>query len=219
MSYDKITLPTYTKKEDRANSISHIVGVDFGIAAMILLLIKSHDTAHIISSIIFGVAMIILYSGSATYHWLSPGNPKKLARLIDHSVIFVLITGTSIPLMILELLPCFPKLAIGCISVSVVTSILGIALTFIDQEKYKKLQMVLYMLLGWLCVFLFIPIYKTDENWLKLLVMFLAGGAVYTLGTIFYSKGRYKKYYHFVFHIFILGGTFLHFLAFYLCLY
>lgn len=219
MSYDKIKLPTYTKTEDKANSISHIVGVGFGIAAMIILLIKSTDITHIISSIIFGTAMIILYSGSAIYHWLPPGNAKKLARLIDHSVIFVLITGTSIPLIIIDVFPHYPKLAIFCICVSVVTAAVGIALTFIDQEKYNTLQMVLYMLLGWLCIFLFIPIYKTDENWLRLLVLLLLGGAVYTLGTIFYAKGRFKKYYHFVFHLFILGGTLIHFLAFYICLY
>lgn len=219
MSYDKICLPVYSKAEDKANSISHIVGVAFGIAAMILLLIKSHDTAHIISSVIFGTAMIILYSGSAIYHWLSPGNPKKFARLVDHSVIFVLITGTSIPLMILDVLPHYRTLAIVCISVSLLTAVLGIVLTFIDQEKYKKLQMVLYMVLGWMCIFLFIPIYKTDKSWLLLFALLLLGGLIYTLGTIFYAKGRVKKYYHFVFHLFILGGTVAHFIAFYICLY
>lgn len=219
MSYDKIRLPVYTKTEDKANSISHIVGVAFGVAAMILLLIKSHNAAHIISSVIFGAAMIILYGSSSIYHWLAPGNPKKFARLVDHAVIFVLITGTSIPLMILDVLPYCKWLAIACIGVSVVTAVIGIALTFIDQEKYNTLQMVLYMLLGWLCVFLFIPIYKNDVNWLKLLIGFLLGGAVYTLGTIFYAKGRFKKYYHFVFHLFILGGTVLHFLTFYKFLY
>lgn len=219
MSYDKIRLPFYTKTEDRANSISHIIGVGFGIVAMILLLIKSHDIPHVISSIIFGTAMIILYGSSAIYHWMAPGNPKKFARLVDHAVIFVLITGTSIPLMILDVFPYYKWLAIACISVSSVTAVLGIALTFIDQEKYNTLQMVLYMLLGWMCIFLFIPIYKSDANWLELFVMLLVGGAVYTLGTIFYAKGRFKKYYHFVFHLFILGGTVIHFLAFYICLY
>ncbi len=219
MSYDKIRLPVYTKTEDRANSISHIIGVGFGIVAMILLLIKSHDIPHIISSVIFGTAMIILYGSSAIYHWLAPGNPKKFARLVDHAVIFVLITGTSIPLMILDVLPYYKWLAIACISVSAVTAVLGIALTFIDQEKYNTLQMVLYMLLGWMCIFLFIPIYKSDADWLELFVMLLVGGVVYTLGTIFYAKGRFKKYYHFVFHLFILGGTVIHFLAFYICLY
>lgn len=219
MSYDKIRLPVYTKTEDRANSISHIIGVGFGIVAMILLLIKSHDIPHIISSVIFGTAMIILYGSSAIYHWLAPGNLKKFARLVDHAVIFVLITGTSIPLMILDVLPYYKWLAIACISVSAVTAVLGIALTFIDQEKYNTLQMVLYMLLGWMCIFLFIPIYKSDADWLELFVMLLVGGVVYTLGTIFYAKGRFKKYYHFVFHLFILGGTVIHFLAFYICLY
>lgn len=219
MSYDKIRLPVYTKTEDRANSISHIIGVGFGIVAMILLLIKSHDIPHVISSIIFGTAMIILYGSSAIYHWMAPGNPKKFARLVDHAVIFVLITGTSIPLMILDVLPYYKWLAIACISVSAVTAVLGIALTFIDHEKYNTLQMVLYMLLGWMCIFLFIPIYKSDAGWLELFVMLLVGGAVYTLGTIFYAKGRFKKYYHFVFHLFILGGTVIHFLAFYICLY
>ena len=104
MTLENVRLPDYTVKEDKANSISHIIGVVFGIAAMIVLLLKSSDLSHIISSVIFGTAMIILYGGSSIYHWLAPGNAKKVARLVDHSVIFVLITGTSIPLMILDLL-------------------------------------------------------------------------------------------------------------------
>lgn len=219
MVIENVCLPYYTKKEDRANSISHTVGVIFGAVAMIILHLKSHDISHVISSIIFGVAMIILYSGSSIYHRLPRGKAKKIARLVDHSVIFVLITGTSIPLMILDVLPYYKTLAIVCISVSVVTALLGIVLTFIDQEKYKKLQMVLYMVLGWMCIFLFYPIYKCDPNALLLFGLLVLGGAVYTLGTIFYSIGRFKRYYHFIFHLFILGGTFTHFLAFLICLY
>ena len=219
MVIENVCLPYYTKKEDRANSISHTVGVIFGAVAMIILLLKSHDISHVISSIIFGVAMIILYSGSSIYHRLPRGKAKKIARLVDHSVIFVLISGTSIPLMILDVLPYYKALAIVCISVSVVTALLGIVLTFIDQEKYKKLQMVLYMVLGWMCIFLFYPIYKCDPNALLLFGLLVLGGAVYTLGTIFYSIGRFKRYYHFIFHLFILGGTFTHFLAFLICLY
>lgn len=219
MVIENVCLPYYTKKEDRANSISHTVGVIFGAVAMIILLLKSHDISHVISSIIFGVAMIILYSGSSIYHRLPRGKAKKIARLVDHSVIFVLITGTSIPLMILDVLPYYKTLAIVCISVSVVTALMGIVLTFIDQEKYKKLQMVLYMVLGWMCIFLFYPIYKCDPNALLLFGLLVLGGAVYTLGTIFYSIGRFKRYYHFIFHLFILGGTFTHFLAFLICLY
>lgn len=219
MVIENVCLPYYTKKEDRANSISHTVGVIFGAVAMIILLLKSHDISHVISSIIFGVAMIILYSGSSIYHRLPRGKAKKIARLVDHSVIFVLITGTSIPLIILDVLPYYKTLAIVCISVSVVTALLGIVLTFIDQEKYKKLQMVLYMVLGWMCIFLFYPIYKCDPNALLLFGLLVLGGAVYTLGTIFYSIGRFKRYYHFIFHLFILGGTVTHFLAFLICLY
>lgn len=219
MVLENVCLPYYTEKEDRANSISHTVGVIFGAVAMIVLLLKSHDISHVISSIIFGAAMIILYSGSSIYHRLPRGKAKRIARLVDHSVIFVLITGTSIPLMILDVLPYYRTLAIVCISISVVTAILGIVLTFIDQEKYKKLQMVLYMVLGWMCIFLFYPIYKCDPNALLLFGLLVLGGAVYTLGTIFYSIGRFKKYYHFIFHLFILGGTVTHFLAFLICLY
>lgn len=219
MVLENVNLPYYTEKEDRVNSVSHLVGVIFGAVATAVLLLKSNDISHTVSSIIFGSAMMILYSGSSVYHRLTPGKAKKIARLVDHSVIFVLITGTSIPLMILDVLPYYKALAIVCISVSVVTAALGIALTFIDQEKYKKLQMVLYMVLGWMCIFLFYPIYKCDSNALLLFGLLILGGAVYTIGTIFYSIGRFKRYYHFIFHLFILGGTVTHFLAFLICLY
>lgn len=219
MDLEKVKLPYYSKKEDTANSISHFIGVLFGIAATIILLLKSKDIPHIIGSVIFGAAMIILYGGSATYHILPPGRSKKIARLVDHSVIFVLIIGTTIPLTILGVLPYYKTFSIICIAVSVVTAILGIILTFIDQEKYKKVQMVLYMVLGWMCLILFYPIYKFNSKAILLFVLMLVGGVIYTVGTVFYKVGKSKPYYHFIFHIFVLGGTISHFLAFLLCLY
>ena len=219
MVLENVSLPYYTEKEDKANSISHLVGVIFGAAATVVLLMRSNDISHIISSIIFGVAMIILYSGSSIYHRLSPGKAKKIARLVDHSVIFVLITGTSIPLMILDVLPYYKALAITCISVSVVTALLGIVLTFIDQEKYKKLQMVLYMVLGWMCLVLIYPLWKYCEDALPLIGLILLGGTVYTVGTVFLSLGRTTRYCHGVFHLFVLAGSLIHFLALYCYLY
>lgn len=82
MVLENVSLPYYTEKEDKANSISHLVGVIFGAAATAVLLTRSHDIGHIISSIIFGVAMIILYSGSSIYHRLSREKQRKLQDLL-----------------------------------------------------------------------------------------------------------------------------------------
>lgn len=77
MVLENVNLPYYTEKEDRANSISHLVGVIFGAVATAVLLLKSSDVSHIVSSVIFGAAMMILYSGSSIYHRLAPGKAKK----------------------------------------------------------------------------------------------------------------------------------------------
>ena len=219
MVLENVKLPHYSEKEEKANYISHFFGVLFGAIAMVILLFRSNDTSHVVSSLIFGTAMIILYSGSSIYHYLTPGKAKKIARLVDHSVIFVLIIGTSIPLMILTALPYMRTFAIICITVSLVTSILGILLTFVDQEKYKKLQMVLYLVLGWMTVLLFYPIYKYNAKPKLLFGLLILGGIIYTVGTVFYKLGKNKPYFHFIFHLFVLGGTVAHFLGFLLCLY
>lgn len=219
MHFESVKLPSYTKGEEIFNSVTHAVGVLFGIFSCTILWLKATNAGTRTGAVIFGVSMMILYLSSTVYHAIKPSYIKKIMRVVDHAVIYLLIAGTSIPLMIVGILPYNKPFAIVMISLSVVIGLVGTVLTYIDQEKFKVVQTVLYMVLGWMCLVLIYPLYKYCDNSAKLIVAIVVGGAVYTVGTTFLALGKKKKYFHSIFHLFVLAGSLIHFIGLYFYLY
>lgn len=219
MYFEKVKLPTYTKGEEIFNSVTHGVGILFGLFSLIMFLLKSDSLYSRMGAIIFGISMMILYLSSTVYHALKPSYLKKIMRVVDHAVIYLLIEGTSIPIMLVAVMPYNRVFAYIMISLSIAIGTLGTALTYIDQEKFKIAQTALYMVLGWMCLVLVFPIWKYCSNSVELIIALILGGTVYTVGTAFLSLGRTKKYFHSIFHIFVLVGSLIHFLGLYFYLY
>jgi len=218
MNLSKVTLPTYSKTEEIINAASHGAGIVVGAVSFVLCLSKSIETNALIGNIIFSLAVIILYTCSTLYHSVTNTTTKKIMRLIDHSSIFILITGTSTAMSVICVLPHSPFFSITVSAVSIVLSILGTVLTVIDQEKYKKVQLVLYLVVGWISVILIYPIYKYRADAITLIIITGIGGIIYTIGTVFYKLGKKKKYFHSVFHFFVLAGTLIHLAAIYMAI-
>lgn len=215
INLQNVTLPVYTKGEEIFNAVSHGIGLPMGILFAVLCATKAGQTNSVVGSLIFAVSVMVLYTCSALYHSLKRSDAKKIMRLLDHSTIFILITGTSIAMTVICVYPFNKTLAV-CMSVlSFVLSTVGVSLTFIDQEKYKRVQMILYFVVGGITVFIAYPVYKNCDDALTLLALAVIGGLVYSIGTVFYVVGKKKKYFHCIFHIFVLCGTLLHFLAIY----
>lgn len=217
--FERVNLPSYTKNEEIFNSVSHGVGILFGLLSGALFLSKATDIDSRLAAVIFGLSMMVLYTASTVYHAVEPSYAKKVLRVVDHAVIYVLIEGTSIPLMLVGVMPYNRPFAIVMIALSVIIGAVGTALTYIDQERFKVAQMVLYMVLGWMCLVLIYPLWKYCEDALPLIGLILLGGTVYTVGTVFLSLGRTTRYCHGVFHLFVLAGSLIHFLALYCYLY
>lgn len=206
-------LPTYTKGEEIFNMTSHIVGASFGLVSLVLCVVFAsiHKNAYaIVSSVIYGVMMIILYTISSIYHGLKPRlKAKKVFQILDHCSIFLLIAGSYTPFCLVTFREY--NVAFGWTIFGVIwgMAILGIILNSIDIEKYKIFSMICYLGMGWCIVF-------TANLLPKLLgipgVIFLVtGGISYTIGAIWYGLGTKKKYMHSVFHLFILLGSILQF--------
>ena len=208
-------LPKYTKGEEIFNMVTHICGGALGIIAIVLLSIFGaiHKNPYgIVSGIIFGVSMILLYTMSSIYHGLSPKlKAKKVFQVFDHCAIFVLIAGSYTPFCLCTLREYDPKIGWSILGIIWFTAILGIIFNSIDIKKYKILSMICYLLMGW-CIIIkasILPNLLTNAGFLLL----LAGGIVYSIGAILYGIGKKKKYIHSIFHIFIFLGTLLHFLC------
>lgn len=207
-------LPDYTKGEEIFNTVSHIVGGAFGVAALVLCIIMSavKGTAlGVICSIIYGVSLIDLYTMSSIYHGLKPGKAKKVMQVLDHCTIYFLIAGSYTPVVLVAMRPVYPVIAWILFGVVWGCAIIACTLTAIDLKKYNVFSMICYLAMGWAVV---IFIKQTFEVMTVTGgILLLSGGIAYTVGSVLYGLGKKHKYMHSIFHLFILLGSVLHFFA------
>lgn len=218
MALEKVVLPVYSRTEEILNSVSHGVGVLLGIFFLALGVIKSTLGNNIAGAAVFGVSTTVLFFCSMLYHALDAGIAKKAMRLIDHSAIFIMITGSATAINIVSVYPYNKVFSVVVAVGSILLSVVGIVLTFIDQEKYIKVQMRLYIIVGFASAVLAYPIYKHNALSLTSALLILFGGIMYLIGMALYKLGKKKKYFHFVFHLFVIAGSCMHFAAIYMTL-
>lgn len=213
MSIKNVTLPNYTKKEEFLNGVSHGIGVIIGLISLVYFFLNVSEKNSLIGTTVFSVSVIALYFVSAAYHSVTNEKVKKVFRLIDHSSIYILISGTIIAICFICLCDKAPAVTVGATAVCTLLSALGIILTFIDHEKYKNVQLILYLVIGWGAALLAFPLFKYSENPVSIVIPLLLGGISYTVGTVFYKLGKKRRYFHSIFHVFVLAGTILHLIA------
>lgn len=205
MSFKKL------QKEEVFNTISHALGIAFGVVGLVLLLLKNKaETPFSTLSIwIYGLSFVALFSASTIYHALLSEHKKKKARKFDHISIFLLIAGTYSPICLITL-----ERTSGWLLFTVIWSIAfaGFILKLFFTGKLEKLSLLLYLAMGWLAVLDYKQLFNLlSEN--TLFYLFL-GGALYTIGVFFYASKRIP-YNHFIWHLFVLGGSIAHFMMIY----
>ena len=210
-------LPNYTKAEERTNMITHIVGGGLAIAVLVLCVVRSAekgDLCGIVSSAIYGTSMLALYTLSSVYHGMRPGTGKKVLQILDHCTIYLLIAGTYTPVVLCALRPTYPVIGWGLFFFEWALTALAVTLTAIDLKKYNAFSMACYIGMGW-AILPFLP-----QAWEALtrdgFLLLLFGGIAYTVGAILYGIGSKKRWFHSVFHLFVLLGSLLQFLSIYL---
>lgn len=212
---ERVVLPKYSKTEEILNCITHGLGIPMSIVFCVLFMLKSLSSSGVAGALIFVFSALVLYSCSMTYHLLPASSAKKAMRLVDHSVIFIMVMGTVLAINVICVFPYNKAFSLVNAIISLSLSVLGIALTFIDQEKYKKLQLVLYVVVGATFLAILYPIIKYNDNAKKLILLLFIGSAVYLIGMALYIVGKKKQYFHSIFHVFVLAGTIIHFVAIY----
>lgn len=206
-------LPSYTKGEEIFNMTSHIVGVVLGIVATVLCVIFAAINGNvygIVGGSIYGSCLIILYTMSSIYHGLSSKLfSKKVFQVLDHCTIFLLIAGCYTPVALCNIREANATAGWTIFGITWFLAIVGIILNSIDLKRFRVFSMICYLLMGWLIIFrLDLLIKSVDPTGIVLLVL---GGISYTIGSILYGIGKKKKYFHSIFHLFILLGSFLQF--------
>lgn len=202
------------------NALSHLLGALLSFIALIAMVIKSSSAGafslSIAAVIFFGVSLILLYAASTIYH-MAIAKPRLIAffRRLDHSMIYVLIAGSYAPFCLIALHGTMGWIIFSIVSIA---ALCGILFKMVWFNSPRWLSTILYIILGWVIVFAIVPLSAVlGTTGLTLLIL---GGAMYTIGGVIYVvKPKFLEFkhlgFHEIFHLFILAGSFSHFLSVY----
>lgn len=207
-------LPDYTRGEEIFNMVSHAVGAVFGVAALVICVVVSalHGNVWgVVSSALYGASLVLLYCMSTIYHGLKHPMAKKVMQVLDHCTIYFLIAGTYTPVLLCAIRTVSPGWAWTLFGIVWGLAALATVLTAIDLKKYAVFSMVCYIGMGWCVVLAAKPAIAAIP--LPGLIWLLAGGISYTVGAVLYGLGKKHRYMHSVFHLFVVAGSVLQFIA------
>jgi hemolysin III len=197
--------------EEIANSVSHGVGLVAAVAGIPILLrraARTGDRVFLAANIIFVVTIVVLYLTSTLYHALPRGKAKHTFRIIEHIAIFFLIAGTYTPFTLGVLRGPWGWTLFGLIWT---LALAGVTLKVARGVRHPIISTTLYLLMGWVVLVAIRPLWLFMPH-MGFVWIFL-GGLAYSAGVVFYAIDYRMRYSHFIWHLFVLAGTVLHYLA------
>ncbi len=190
--------------------MTHMVGAAAALVGLVILVIlatQKGDPWKIVSLSIYGVTLVLMYVSSTLYHSLR-GKAKTVFRILDHNAIYLLIAGTYTPFTLITLRdgwgwPIF--------SVIWALAALGIVLESLRLARSRFLSMVIYLLMGWMVLMAIEPLLRALPP--AGFILLLLGGVFYTVGAVFYALDKRVRHFHAIWHLFVLAGSFSHYLV------
>ena len=203
----------YTLGEEIFSAVSHGIGAGLSVAALVTMLVRAathRDAYSVVSAAIFGSSLIILYTMSTLYHSLTAKSAKKVFRVFDHTTIFLLIAGTYTPYVLVTL-----RGTLGWVLFGILWGLAAVGIVFdsVMLERFRKIEMLLYVGMGWCIVFASSSLVSRLAH--DGVVLLFVGGVLYTVGIIFYALKKIK-YMHSIWHLFVLAGSIFHYFSVYL---
>ena len=207
-------LPNYSIGEERMNMITHIAGGVIGIIALVLCVlcsVRNRNIYGIVTSAVYGAALIAMFTVSSVYHGMKHCLAKKVLQVIDHCTIYFLIAGSYTVIVLSAMRPVYPALSWSLFGFEWTLALLAATFTAIDLKKYGIFSMICYIGMGWAII----PFCRQVIEVLTMpgFLFLLAGGIAYTIGSILYGLGKKRKWMHSIFHIFVDLGAGLQFLS------
>ncbi len=194
---------------ERLNSITHLVGAALALAGLVVLVVFAAlkgDVWKIVSFSVYGTSLFLLYALSTLYHSLR-GRAKQIFMKLDHVAIYLLIAGTYTPLTLVTLHGAWGWSLFGIVWG---LAMIGIVVDSLRRQGSRRIQMGIYLLMGWLIVVALYPLVQIMPT--GGLVLLVLGGLFYTGGIIFYALDDRIKHGHGIWHLFVLAGSISHYL-------
>jgi hemolysin III len=213
---ESIEFVKYTKTEEILNSVTHVFGAALALVASFLCAQRSislNRWDYLVIGLAYCVSMLIVFVCSSVYHGLPLSNAKKMMRVVDYTAIYFMLMGTITPYMLLSVATINHTLGWALFLICLVATVISIILTLTSFSKTKAIRMVLYIVIGF-CAFssLFVIGDKVDPVGVKYV---LAGNGAYVIGLALFAIGAKKKYFHTIFHVFVIIGAAIHFINLY----
>lgn len=194
------------------NAITHGIGAALAIAGLVILIIMAAaegGALRVTAVTIYGISLVVLYLASTLYHSLHVPRVKRIFEIIDHAAIFALIAGSYTPYLLI-LFPEHPIWGWPAFFAIWTLAVAGILFKSFYTGRYDFISTMIYIAMGWICLFAIYDIYHALE--FGGVVLLVAGGLAYTVGTIFYLWERFWAH-HAIWHFFVLAGSTFHFFS------
>ena len=203
----------YSPAEEKLNILTHGFGCLMSIVGLVFLILRAQKLGgewSLISFTVYGLSLVILYAASTIYHYVQEPRLRLKLAIVDHAAIFLLIAGSYTPFTLITL-PNPEGLMI--FSAIWTCTFIGMFLKIFFTGRFEVISTIMYILMGWMAILVIDPLM---ENLAKMGVFWVfAGGISYTVGAFFFLLDHKLKFNHAIFHVFVLGGSFCHFLAVY----
>jgi len=196
--------------EEIANSVSHGAGFLAALAGFPVLVaaaLKGGNTMEIAGATVFATTMVLLYFTSMMFHAFPQSRAKRVFQVLDHSAIYLLIAGTYTPFTLGVLHGTWGWTLFGLVWSM---ALAGIVLKVFGGIRYNTLSTLVYIAMGWIVVIAADAVWTQVPKWG--IFWLFAGGVAYTAGAVFFLAERIR-YFHFVWHLFVIAGTACHFTA------
>lgn len=196
--------------DEVANSLTHGFGLVLSVIGFVFLVslaVYKGDALHIASSVVYGASLVTLYAASTFYHSAVSPELKQRLQIVDHCCIYLLIAGSYTPFLLIVIRG---SLGAGLLAFVWSLALFGIAMKVIFRKRFNIAGVVSYLVMGWIGIIVVQPFYTAAG--LTALLLVLAGGVAYSLGVIFFAMRR-VPYHHAIFHVFVLAGSIIHYMA------
>lgn len=202
----------YSPKEEKLNILTHAFGTVLALAGSITLMIRVAGYANLkmnLAFLVYCIGLTTMFLASTLYHSATDSTTRGKLKIFDHTAIFLSIAGTYTPITLITMPPGWGIPVLVCVWIM---SAAGILMKFFLIGRNSKLSTIIYVLLGWTIVVALKPLVESMS--LSGLAWLLAGGLFYTVGAVLYQFKK-LKYNHAIFHFFVLGGAFCHYVVVY----
>lgn len=209
-----VKLIEYSEKVDMGNCLTHAVGAVLAAAAAIMMFIKAEGARSVASALIYGLSLTAVYVASATYHGLKKGEAKRVARLVDHAAIPVLIAGTATPCALITLYDISVFHSMLVFSLAWGCAIFGLVSKLFFFYKLRKITMAVYIVSCAVMLLSVVPLIGELKS--EAFAGILWGNVAYLIGAFFCWLGIKREAMHVVFHLFVILGSAVHFIIIYI---